>query len=215
MERRSTSKASWLLAILCLLILAGGLPAMVSCGEDDGARGGNLDDDDDTGDDDLGDDDFGDDDTGDDDLGDDDAGDDDDEPDPAGDLYQSGCFEDEEVPPGWTEGITLTWDGTDLAVERYSSCRNCGFLLDVLYNAGAWAIEVVEYNDPDDEAAVCNCLFDFTYTLEAIPPGSYTFVLLNNDFGQGCQPVFEGDIELSGPTPVRYEFAVEHEGACI
>ena len=193
--------------LMILLLIVTTTALLASCGNEHGGRGEYSDDPDNQPNND-------DDDDDDNDTGDDDTGDDDDEPDGVREINQSECLSTNKVT-GWTENLLLTWDGNELVLEHQNSCRNCGFELQVIVMVAENTITLTEYNDPEDDPANCECLFDFSYILTDIDPGSYSFILLADDFGQGWTQTYEYDIDLPAESPVSYELPNEHEGMCI
>ena len=202
---RRLDRSRWLVVMLAALVLVCVTLAVYAC-QSDGDGGTRIeDDDDDSG-------------TGghpsDDDATDDDSADDDDDDDGSvRDVTQSGCL-DPPAGAGWTESLTLNWDGAELAVAHGGTCRDCGFVLEVYGEQCDRSINLSEFNDPDDEPADCRCLFDLSYVMTDLVPGDYTLIVQSDDFGGGTETVFEEDVLLPEGEAAHYEFSLEHDGVC-
>jgi hypothetical protein len=134
--------------------------------------------------------------------GDDDSADDD----SAGD---DAAADDDTGPAGYSEALALDWDGLDLRVTHGPACWNCGFDVDVQMTVSAGLLEVREFNGGDEQAR-CSCLFEYKYTLSAIPAGQYQFRMRIED----GDPIFEETIVLPGDGGEHYDFSREVTAAC-
>jgi hypothetical protein len=137
----------------------------------------------------------------------------------AEDVDQSECLPDDDdaddtaadddAGDGRAESLSLDWDGLDLRVDHGPVCWNCAFDIEVQMTVSAGLLEIREFNRADEQAG-CSCLFEYKYTLSAIPPGEYQFRMRIAD----GDPIFEESITLPGDGSQHYDLTRTDDSVC-